>query len=525
MGSKSDVNDGLTILGSTLQKIGQADSIPHFIGLVGDTLIETSKIIQEKEQQIKQDALAATKNIAVNAAKLDSATYNQLNAIGLDTYKDFINSGQYIKTIQDEINQLNAKIDYIKSGNINDFLDTHLNGGRDKVEYELSEELIYKLAELDDAKGNDKKLRDFYLEIRKHQNAQIGPPLPKDYKEPELQKSISQVSDLQQYQQQTQSLLEQASLYQNILNYQGISVDLAQERLNCLNKENQKIVENTNIQNEFQKQKALEDEKKQRLEEGQKLVDQYSIPPLSETEKVDKDEENKIKKLNEWYSLSQELDRNNNEILLEQTQLYHDAKTAIEEEASKKRQDISNAENIVLLNSSSQLFGSMGDLIGAFGGESSNAYKALFAISKGFSIASATLSMFTNIGKATEAGFPANLPLIAQAMAQGVSIVSSIKSINLSGMAHSGIDSIPSEGTWLLDKGERVVDARTNADLKNFLQSSNQSQSGFSVNVPVSFSGSDVSEEDGKQLGSMIKQSVMSIIQEQQRPGGVLNRY
>lgn len=45
------------------------------------------------------------------------------------------------------------------------------------------------------------------------------------------------------------------------------------------------------------------------------------------------------------------------------------------------------------------------------------------------------------------------------------------KSFSLMGMAHDGIDTVPKEGTWLLDKGERVVDSRTNADLKAFLAS------------------------------------------------------
>lgn len=39
----------------------------------------------------------------------------------------------------------------------------------------------------------------------------------------------------------------------------------------------------------------------------------------------------------------------------------------------------------------------------------------------------------------------------------------------LAGMAHDGIDNVPKEGTWLLDKGERVVDNRTNQDLKQAL--------------------------------------------------------
>lgn len=43
------------------------------------------------------------------------------------------------------------------------------------------------------------------------------------------------------------------------------------------------------------------------------------------------------------------------------------------------------------------------------------------------------------------------------------------------GMAHSGIDNIPAEGTWLLDKGERVLSPRQNEDLTRFLSAVNQS--------------------------------------------------
>lgn len=43
----------------------------------------------------------------------------------------------------------------------------------------------------------------------------------------------------------------------------------------------------------------------------------------------------------------------------------------------------------------------------------------------------------------------------------------------LAGVAHSGLDSIPREGTYLLDRGERVVARDTNRDLKDFLTSTN----------------------------------------------------
>ncbi|NQY64910.1 MAG: hypothetical protein HRT38_14505, partial [Alteromonadaceae bacterium] len=53
------------------------------------------------------------------------------------------------------------------------------------------------------------------------------------------------------------------------------------------------------------------------------------------------------------------------------------------------------------------------------------------------------------------------------------------------GMAHDGITEIPREGTWLLDKGERVVDGRTNADLKDYLRSTNKENSSPIINLNV----------------------------------------
>ena len=45
----------------------------------------------------------------------------------------------------------------------------------------------------------------------------------------------------------------------------------------------------------------------------------------------------------------------------------------------------------------------------------------------------------------------------------------------IAGIAHSGIDNIPERGTWLLDRGERVLSSKQNEDLKQFL---NQKQGG-----------------------------------------------
>ncbi|MFC2998051.1 phage tail tape measure protein, partial [Acinetobacter sichuanensis] len=60
-------------------------------------------------------------------------------------------------------------------------------------------------------------------------------------------------------------------------------------------------------------------------------------------------------------------------------------------------------------------------------------------------------------------------PMSTAIRALGYASVGLIAGQTIAGMAHDGIDNIPREGTWLLDRGERVVDRRTNSDLKDYL--------------------------------------------------------
>jgi tape measure domain-containing protein len=72
---------------------------------------------------------------------------------------------------------------------------------------------------------------------------------------------------------------------------------------------------------------------------------------------------------------------------------------------------------------------------------------------------------------------------MASALAVTEPMAAAVSGLALAGMAHDGIDSVPREGTWLLDKGERVVDQRTNADLKDFLSSGSEGGGDMTVNV------------------------------------------
>lgn len=68
------------------------------------------------------------------------------------------------------------------------------------------------------------------------------------------------------------------------------------------------------------------------------------------------------------------------------------------------------------------------------------------------------------------ATFPANLPAVAITTA---SVGMTIRDI-MKGQAHDGMDSLPSTGTYMLERGERVVSSRANRDLTQFLANNGQ---------------------------------------------------
>ncbi|EDH6256480.1 hypothetical protein CB337_00090 [Salmonella enterica subsp. enterica serovar Agbeni] len=140
------------------------------------------------------------------------------------------------------------------------------------------------------------------------------------------------------------------------------------------------------------------------------------------------------------------------------------------------------------------MFGGMSSALQMFGLENSRIGKAMFAAQKGAAIAQATIDTYAAANKAlNSAPPPLSYGLAAAAVARGIANVAQIKSTSLDGMAHDGIDNIPREGTWLLQKGERVVDDRTNGDLKDFLaaqkSSNNSGAAPIEVHAPLQITG------------------------------------
>ncbi|QPG06563.1 hypothetical protein IT774_05160 [Salinimonas marina] len=151
----------------------------------------------------------------------------------------------------------------------------------------------------------------------------------------------------------------------------------------------------------------------------------------------------------------------------------YDQKLIAEEEYQRNKQLITNsyndqirqleaAQTMGTLNNYGMLFGGLADMAKTFGGEQSTAFKAMFAVSKAFSIASSIIAIQNGISQAISLGFPQNIPVIATTVAQGASVMSTLRGTNFQGQAHDGIRQIPgsNEGTWMLKRGETVLNPK-----------------------------------------------------------------
>lgn len=154
--------------------------------------------------------------------------------------------------------------------------------------------------------------------------------------------------------------------------------------------------------------------------------------------------------------------------------------------------------------------GYMEGMLGGFASlvdENSKTYAVLFAAQKAFAVAQAMLNIPAAYSKAYDAvvGTPFVGPYIAPAVgaaaaALQVAQAASMKSVNLTGMAHDGIDNIPKEGTWLLDGGERVLNPEQNKDLTRYLSEARESNSSPNVNLNPNFVIVDEREKLGDYL-------------------------
>ncbi|MDH2021229.1 phage tail length tape measure family protein [Stenotrophomonas sp. GD03680] len=176
---------------------------------------------------------------------------------------------------------------------------------------------------------------------------------------------------------------------------------------------------------------------------------------------------------------------------------------------------IDRARQNVMLATAEQGFAAVADLMRTSFSEQSALYKAAFVVQKAAAIAQATLAIQTGIAEAAKNPWPANLAAMASVAAATAGLVSNIAAV---GMAHDGIDSVPREGTWLLDKGERVLTAGTAAKMDATLERISSSGAvsgngaGGNVYAPVINVAGDPDQRTLQALKSLLAQERPVII-------------
>lgn len=159
--------------------------------------------------------------------------------------------------------------------------------------------------------------------------------------------------------------------------------------------------------------------------------------------------------------------------LLQIEQEYQDAKLALAQTYDQQHRDLEDQTHAASLAGYGAMFGMMGSMFDAYGDKESTGYKVAFAMQKAFVLSSAIL----NAKGAVMAAWndPANTTIWQKMAAAAATVVqtndlmSAIQGVALTGMAHDGIANVPEEGTWLLSKGERVLNPQDNKALTNMI--------------------------------------------------------
>ncbi|HFU4534332.1 TPA: tape measure protein [Yersinia enterocolitica] len=271
-----------------------------------------------------------------------------------------------------------------------------------------------------------------------------------------------------------------------------------------------------------------------KAKQGQQFAQQEITNAQSPMAQIDIEEQAKLAKLAEY----QAIDTQN-------TQLYEDAKTAIQLQASQQRQRILDDEAAKhtqaisdILGAASQGFDGIAGIIDASGGQASSAYKMLFGISKGFAVAQAALNMQTAISNAMALPWPANIPAIAQATAAGGQIASAMSSISYGGGRKNG-GGVNADSMYQVGEGgepellkasngkQYMIPGDNGKVISNKDMQGGSGGAGTVVQQEVNFhitTTNGIDDATMQKMAAMMKTVSLNTIKDQQRPNGLLRK-
>ena len=161
---------------------------------------------------------------------------------------------------------------------------------------------------------------------------------------------------------------------------------------------------------------------------------------------------------------------------------------AMEQDHALKQQSLDEQLKNSRIAIQENAFGAMTNIAGMFFGKNSKMQQAAFIMERTYATQKALMNVketYSNTFNAISAiplvgpylAMPAAIAASAIQVAQAAGI-GSISTPSVSGIAHGGLDYVPKESTYLLDKGERVLSPRQNKDLANFMENGQKASYG-----------------------------------------------
>lgn len=207
---------------------------------------------------------------------------------------------------------------------------------------------------------------------------------------------------------------------------------------------------------------------------------------------------------------------------------------AMEQDYALKQQTLDDQLQDAKLQNYGTTLGAMGSLLGAFAGENNRISQLMFAAQKGYALAQIFMNNKVALSEAwASAPFPYNVPAVAMAALETGALAAAAQAItpSFSGIAHGGLDYVPKEQTYLLDKGERVLSPNQNKDLTNFMQGNQTSGSGVGeINIVVSVDAKgnssmtgDTANNLGRVMAKQVEQTARNVVRKELMQGGMID--
>jgi hypothetical protein len=222
------------------------------------------------------------------------------------------------------------------------------------------------------------------------------------------------------------------------------------------------------------------------------------------------------------------------ELLEAAKQEHMDAMWAMDQDYALKEQQLSKQLQNAKLQNYSNTLGAMAGLLGSFAGENNRVSQMMFAAQKGYALAQIYLNNEVALSEAwASAPFPYNMGAVATAAIETGALAAAAQAItpSFSGIAHGGLDYVPKESTYLLDKGERVLSPNQNSDLTKFMSNGGSGGGVGDVNITVNVDAKGNSSMSGdtangfaRGMGKAMEATALNVINKELRQGGTIDK-